>query len=312
MRLRRVNLPLRGSQNGVLSMPRNKGLGRGMDAIFLDNSFPEEEKHDAPRSVPISEIDVNADQPRKTFDPESLAALADSIRENGLLQPILVRKTAGLRYEIIAGERRFRAAKLAGLTELPVTLVEADDRAAAKYALIENLQREDLSPLEEAAAYRQLMDRFGLTQEGVSAEVGKSRSAVANALRLLDLPEEAARLVADGSLSAGHARALLGLKNPADIVPAAKTAVEKSLSVREVEAMVKTLNRANKEEAAKSGPPKVDYLREIESRFTQRTGRRCAIKNTAKQKTLTLEFRDEGDLEDLIRLIGGGDFFEEF
>ncbi|MBR5679217.1 MAG: ParB/RepB/Spo0J family partition protein, partial [Clostridia bacterium] len=184
-------------------MPRNKGLGRGLDAIYIDNALPEEETKDAPKTVPISEIDLCADQPRKVFDPESLAALADSIRENGLLQPVLVRRTNLGRYEIVAGERRFRAAKLAGLSALPVSVIEADDRAAAKYALIENLQREDLSPLEEAAAYRRLMDRWGLTQEAVSAEVGKSRSAVANALRLLDLPEEAAALVADGSLTAG-------------------------------------------------------------------------------------------------------------
>ena len=293
-------------------MPRNKGLGRGLDAIYIDNALPEEETKDAPKTVPISEIDLCADQPRKVFDPESLSALADSIRENGLLQPVLVRRTNLGRYEIVAGERRFRAAKLAGLSALPVSVIEADDRAAAKYALIENLQREDLSPLEEAAAYRRLMDRWGLTQEAVSAEVGKSRSAVANALRLLDLPEEAAALVADGSLTAGHARALLGLKNPADLVPAAKKTVERGLSVREVEALVKTLNRKKREPAERSAAPKVDYLRAIESRFTDRTGRRCTIKSTAKQKTITLEFRDDGDLEDLCRLLGGEDFFEEF
>ena len=293
-------------------MPKNKGLGRGLDAIYIDNSFPEEEKKDAPKTVPISEIDLNADQPRKVFDPESLAALADSIRENGLLQPIVVRKTAVGRYEIVAGERRFRAAKLAHLDALPVTVIEADDRAAAKVALIENLQREDLSPLEEASAYRSLMDRWGLTQEAVAAEVGKSRSAVANALRLLDLPDEAASLLADGSITAGHARALLGLKDPAKIVPAAKKTAEAGLSVREVEAMVKTLNRKKREPLPPSGPPKVDYLRAIEGRFTDRTGRRCSIRNTAKQKTFTLEVRDDGDLEDLCRLLAGADFFEEF
>ena len=292
-------------------MPRNKGLGRGLDAIYIDNSFPEEESKAAPKTVPISEIDLNADQPRKVFDPESLTALADSIRANGLLQPVLVRRTPLGRYEIVAGERRFRAARLAGLDALPVSVVDADDRAAAKYALIENLQREDLSPLEEASAYRRLMDRWGLTQEAVSAEVGKSRSAVANALRLLDLPEEAAALVADGSLTAGHARALLGLKNPDDLVPAAKKAVERALSVREVEAMVRTLNRRKKEPAERAAP-KVDYLRAIEDRFTDRTGRRCAIRSTAKQKTITLEFRDDGDLEDLCRLLGGADFFDGF
>ncbi|MBO7404891.1 MAG: ParB/RepB/Spo0J family partition protein [Clostridia bacterium] len=293
-------------------MPRNKGLGRGLDAIYIDNALPEDETKDAPKTVPISEIDLCADQPRKVFDPESLAALADSIRENGLLQPVLVRRTDLGRYEIVAGERRFRAAKLAGLTALPVSVLDADDRTAAKVALIENLQREDLSPLEEAAAYRRLMDRWGLTQEAVSAEVGKSRSAVANALRLLDLPEEAAALVADGSLTAGHARALLGLKNPADLVPAAKETVEKGLSVREVEALVKALNRKKKEPAERAAAPKVDYLRAIENRFTDRTGRRCTIRSTAKQKTITLEFRDDGDLEDLCRLLCGEDFFEEF
>ena len=294
-------------------MPRNKGLGRGLDVIYIDNSFPEEEKKDAPKTVPVSEIDVNADQPRKAFEPESLAALAESIAENGLLQPILVRRTSLGRYEIIAGERRFRAAKLAGLTELPVTVAEADDRTAAKLALIENLQREDLNPLEEAAAFRQLMERYGLTQENVAAEVGRSRSAVANALRLLELPEEAAAMVVSGTLSAGHARALLGLKDPREIVPLAKAAAEGGMSVRETEAAVRAANRKKPEPLEKpAGPVKADYVRAIESRFTDRTGRRCRIRSTGREKTVTLEFRDDADLEALCRLLAGDDFFDEF
>ncbi len=297
--------------------PKNKGLGRGLDAIFSDNAIPEAGTGDGSRDrrvVPLSEIDVNADQPRKSFPPETLAELADSIARDGLLQPVLVRRTPADRYEIIAGERRFRAAKLAGLGEIPVVLVDADDATAARYALVENLQREDLNPLEEAAAYEALINRYGLTQEQVAGQVGKSRSAVTNALRLLELPEEARDLLLGGSLSAGHARALLGLKDKAEIVPAAHVCAEKDMSVRALEEYVRRLNRAGDERQVRSAgkKPEADYIQSIEGRFTGKTGRRCRIRNTKNIRTIQFEFRDNADLEEICRLICGEDFFEDF
>ena len=297
--------------------PKNKGLGRGLDAIFSDNAIPEtgsgDESRDG-RTVPLSEIDVSADQPRKTFPPDSLAELADSIARDGLLQPVLVRRTPADRYEIIAGERRFRAAKLAGLTEIPVVLVEADDATAARYALVENLQREDLNPLEEAAAYGALIDRYSLTQEQVAEQVGKSRSAVANALRLLDLPEEARSMLFDGTLTAGHARALLGLKDREEIVPTARKCAEKEMSVRALEETVQRMNRRAEKQSERSAAkkPDADYIRSIEGRFTGKTGRRCRIRNTKNVRTIQFEFRDNADLEEICRLLCGEDFFEDF
>ena len=291
---------------------KNKGLGRGLDAIYLDNSLPEEKAGADRLSVSVSEIDVNADQPRKIFAPDALRELADSIARDGLLQPVLVRRTPADRYEIIAGERRFRAAKLAGLKELPVVVMEADDAAAARVALIENLQREDLTPLEEAAAFQALIDRWGLTQEQVAEQVGKSRSTVANALRLLDLPEAVRTMLSDGLLSAGHARTLLGLKDEALLVDTAKKCVEKDLSVRDLEALVHALNRRGGAPAARKANPEADYLRSIEGRFTGRTGRSCHIRSTGKKRTIQFEVRDNADLEAILKLLCGDDFFDEF
>jgi len=294
--------------------PKNKGLGRGLDAIFTDNAFPETTASadpQFPRTVPLSEIDVNADQPRKTFPPASLAELADSISRDGLLQPVLVRRTPADRYEIIAGERRFRAAKLAGLTDIPVIVLEADDAAAARYALVENLQREDLNPLEEAAAYEALITRFDLTQEQVAEQVGKSRSAVANALRLLELPEGVRTLLLTGFLTAGHARALLGLKDKEEIVPTALRAVDKEMSVRALEQLVGQLNKA-KPEKQPPAKPEADYIKSIEGRFTGKTGRRCHIIHTSRSHTIQFEFRDNADLEAICKLLCGDDFFDEF
>ena len=294
--------------------PKNKGLGRGLDAIFTDNAFPESESREdaqSPRTVPLSEIDVNADQPRKTFPAASLSELADSIARDGLLQPVLVRRTPADRYEIIAGERRFRAAKLAGLDEIPVIVLEADDATAARYALVENLQREDLNPLEEAAAYEALISRYDLTQEQVAEQVGKSRSAVANSLRLLELPEGVRTLLLSGFLTAGHARALLGLKNKDEIVPTALKCVEKEMSVRTLEETVQRMNRARPEKAAPE-KPEADYIRSIEGRFTGKTGRRCRIVHTPRSHTIQFEYRDNADLEAICKLLCGDDFFEDF
>ena len=294
-------------------MAKKHGLGRGLDAIFLDNSYPEEKEQESRLTVSIAQIDTNSDQPRKTFDSEGLAGLADSIAANGLLQPILVRKV-GERYEIIAGERRFRASKLAGLSEIPVIVTDADDLAAAKFALIENIQREDLNPYEEAAAYRALMDEYDLSQEEISIQVGKSRSAVANALRLLDLPDEVVEMLVSGMLSAGHGRALLGLKNKAEIVPLAEKIVSRNLSVREVEAAVKSINRKKIVDDDEEGEKhvRVNYFRSLESRFTNVTGRRCRITDTKNKKTFQIEYRDNEDLEDILKKLAGNGIFDEY
>ncbi len=303
--------------------PKNKGLGRGLDVIFSDNTIPETPVGEAgeagnginARLLPMSEIDVSADQPRKTFSPDSLKELADSISRDGLLQPVLVRRTPAGRYELIAGERRFRAAKLAGLTRIPALLADADDATAARYALVENLQREDLNPLEEAAAYQALIERYRLTQEQVAEQVGRSRSTVTNALRLLELPESVRNLLLSGSLTAGHARALLGLKDRDEIVPTALRAVEKEFSVRALEELVQRMNRsAGRQATEKQGRKNsdADYIRSIEGRFTGRTGRRCRIDCTKNKRTIQFEFRDNADLEAICKLLCGDDFFDEF
>ena len=287
-------------------MARNKGLGRGLEAIFDDNSVDSSEKG-APTKIRISMIEPKKDQPRRLFDREALASLADSIAANGVLQPIIVRETSGGMYGIIAGERRWRASKLAGLTEIPAVIIDADEFSAAKIAMIENLQREDLNPCEEALGYRDLMANYGLTQEQLSTHIGKSRSAIANSLRLLDLPEEVLTFIVDGELSAGHGRTLLGLKNKEDIIPLAKKVVERELSVRETEATVKALNstKDDSEEDETPAKPKVDYLGDLESKVTTTLGRRCKIFNTAKKKTIQLEFTDDDDLMALLTSICG-------
>lgn len=294
---------------------KNKGLGRGLDAIFLDNSFPDDEKSTSERlSVSVTLIDVNPGQPRKSFDSQGLAELADSISANGLLQPILVRKIED-RYEIIAGERRFRASKLAGLNEIPVIVVDADDLTASKYALIENLQREDLNPYEEAAAYQKLMKEFDLSQEEISIQIGKSRSAIANSLRLLDLPDEVAKMLIDGMITAGHGRALLGLRDKSQMVTLAQRCVNRNLSVRDVEAAVKAANRLyarSLEVGLEDESVTVDYFQSLESRFTNMTGRRCKITETKNKKTFQLEYKDNEDLEEILKKLAGNGIFDEY
>lgn len=300
-------------------MAKGKGLGRGLDAIFDDNAFGEE-SGDGVKTLRISMIDPKADQPRKNFEPEALAQLADSIAANGVLQPILVRQT-GERYEIIAGERRFRGAKLAGLGEIPAIIVEADDLTAARYALIENLQREDLNPYEEAVAYDRLMKEFGLSQEEIAGQLGKSRSAVANSLRLLDLPDEVVKMLTDGIMTAGHGRTLLGLKDRNQIVPLAKRCVSRNLSVREMEQVVKQANRIYAAEQAAlekavdnagEEPVQVDYFASLENRFTSCTGRQCKITETRNKKIFQVEYRDNEDLEELLKHLAGSDFLDNY
>ena len=286
---------------------KKNGLKRGLDELFLDNSLPEDAENTPSAKLPIHMIDIRPDQPRKSFDQAALAELADSIAQNGVLQPILVRPV-GDRYEIIAGERRFRASKMAGLSEIPAVTVTASDEEAARYALIENIQRSDLNPYEEAAAYRQLKEEYGLTQEAVALSVGKSRAAVANALRLLELPDAVAARLIDGTLSAGHARTLLGLKNPDRIEPVANVAIRRQLTVRQLETLVKNENRRPREK--EEPEPKVDYAAALENRVRSETGRQCRITHTAKKKMLEIEYRDNDDLSELLTKLFGADILE--
>ncbi len=292
---------------------KNAGLGRGLDAIFLENTLSdsEAEKEGRISKLKISLVDPKSDQPRKYFDREALEELAASITENGLLQPILVREYGEDRYQIIAGERRFRASKLAGLSEIPAIVLEKDDRKAAEIALIENIQREDLNPLEEALGYKALAEEYGLTQEELSQRVGKSRSAVANMLRLLDLPDAVLALVAEKKLSAGHARTLLGLKSRDNMILLAKRTVEADLSVRQLEEEVKRINRMKpKREEDEEELPVVDYFRELEVRMQSHLGRKVKIEGKGRKKALTLYYEDNEDLDELLELICGKDFLE--
>ena len=292
---------------------KNSGLGRGLDAIFLDNSLDEKKSGENIITVlKLSMIDPKRDQPRKFFDKEALEALAESIKENGLLQPIIVREYADERYQIIAGERRFRASKLAGLDEIPAVILDKSDREAAELSLIENIQRENLNPVEEALAYRALIENHSLTQEELSERIGKSRSAIANSMRLIDLPDEVLEMVVNKDISAGHARTLLGLKDRALMIVLANKIVELDLSVRATEEEVKRLNKQKpKVEDEEETLPIVDYFREMELRIQSHLGRVVKIKGTGRKKCLTLFYEDNEDLDELLTTICGKDFLNE-
>ncbi len=291
------------------------GLGRDFFSLMSDN-LPMGEKTSAASMIRISDIEPRSDQPRKTFEREPLEQLADSIAQFGVLQPIAVRESALLQgtYEILAGERRWRAAKMAGLSEIPAVILDGDDLKAAQIAVIENVQREDLNPIEEALAYDALIERFGLTQDQVAKQVGKSRSAVANLLRLLDLPDEVLELVKDGALSAGHARALLGLKKQEQMLTLAQRVTEKDLSVRDVEKTVRLLNyepKTEDDEDTREETQRKVYMKELEHRAVSVLGRKVRILKTAKKKVVELSYDDDADLEALLTSICGGDFFTE-
>lgn len=293
-------------------MARN-ALGRDFFSILDDNIY--EEKKDSVTTLKISAIEPRADQPRKDFDDESIQLLADSISIHGVLQPIIVRENSQFpgTYEIIAGERRWRAAKMAGLSDIPVVLVDADDLKIAQISLVENIQRENLNPVEEAFAYQALIERFNLTQEQLSREVGKSRSAIANMLRLIDLPDEVLALLKEGKLSNGHARAILGLDDDDKMVLLAEKTVEKDLSVREVEKIVRRmLAEEDVQELKSTGDQSAQrrvYMRELEKRAMDTLGRRVKINQTTKKKTVELTFDNDSDLEELLTLICGKNFF---
>lgn len=302
-------------------MAKKNSLGRGLDSLFLENEAPDTGSVSMLR---VSDIEPNPLQPRKTFDNEALCQLADSISRHGLLQPIAVRSNECGFYRIIAGERRWRAAKMAGLIEIPAIIHDMDDKKAAELALIENLQREDLNPIEEALAFRSLIDDYDMTQEECANQIGKSRSAVANSLRLLDLPDAVVAMVADGELSAGHARAILSLIREEDKLTLSRQVVEKSMSVRETEAAAKALNAAAKaaaEAAAQENIPSPEdhaammaqsYLRSLEQRVTQSLGRKFRIFDNAdgKAKKIEICYENSEDLEALLKLLCGDGFFD--
>ena len=279
------------------------GLGRGLNALLGDPELPAQ--GEGAVSLPISQVEPGLNQPRKHFDEGALADLADSIRIHGIIQPLTVRRLASGYYQIIAGERRWRAAKSAGLTEIPAVIIEADDRKVMELGLIENLQREDLNPAEEARGYRTLMEEYGLTQEQVAQQMGKSRPAITNTLRLLALPQEVMALVEEGTLSAGHARAILGAPTPALQREAAKRVVEGQLSVRQTEALIKTLQAEKKIKPKESGPDLSLYLGELEKDLGGRLGRKVRIAHRGKKGRIELEYYNEQDLEALLALLQG-------
>lgn len=285
-------------------MARNRGLGRGLDAIFDDNSIESVGAGRGATLIRISQIEPNRDQPRKQFDKEALSSLADSISANGVLQPIIIRELPNGMYGIIAGERRWRASRLAGLSEIPAIIMDADELAGAKIAMIENLQRENLNPYEEALGYADLIRNYSLTQEEIASQIGKSRSAIANSLRLLELPEEVIEYLIRGDLSAGHGRALLGLKDKSNTLSLAQRAVARNLSVREVETAVRAANRKSEIEEEIS-EPQVDYIADLEEKASSILGRRCKITYKANKKSVQFDYTDDDDLLNLLTAICG-------
>ena len=280
-------------------MAHQKGLGKGLGALFGDFPPADSQPQTPDRTLPIQKIEPNPNQPRKDFDPEALQELADSIALHGLIQPLAVRPEGNGFYQIIAGERRWRAARLAGLTEVPVVILEADDRTAAELALIENLQRRDLNPVEEAMGYRRLQEEFGMTQDQTAQRVGKSRPAVANALRLLALPEDLLEMLADGRLSAGHARAVLSLKDPGLQRQAAQKIAALDLSVRQAELLCRSMGREKPAPKPEAGL-QVDYIAECERSLSRRLGRGVKITNGKRKGHLDLEFYGPDDLQTLL------------
>lgn len=273
------------------------GLGRGLGAIISESVQSAEA--DIPVTVlPLQKVEPNPLQPRKNFDPEALQALVDSIAEHGIIQPLSVRKV-GEYYQIVAGERRWRAARLAGLTEVPVCVLDIDDRETMELALVENLQREDLNPIEEAEGYRTLMDEYGLTQEQAAEKVGRSRPAVANALRLLALDEELTGLVKNGNLSAGHARALLSLPSDKQRKAAAQRVMALQLSVRQTETLCKNMLKAPEKEK-KQAAFGVDYIAECERNLSRQLGRKVRIVSGKRKGHFELEYYGAEDLNTLL------------
>ena len=282
-------------------MAMRKGLGKGLGALIGDYNEQPDAPSEGAVTLPLQKIEPNPLQPRKTFNQEELDSLADSIRMHGIIQPLTVRRLPSGFYQIIAGERRWRAARLAGLTDVPVVVIEADDKKAMELALIENLQRSDLNPIEEALGYQELMGTYEMTQEQAAARVGKSRPAVANALRLLSLCPAVLELVEQGRLSAGHARALLAIKSAPEQYAVAMKVINLQLSVRQTENMCKNLTRKPKQEQPK--PIAVDYIAECEKTLSKRLSRGVRIVNGKRKGRVELEYYGEEDLQQLYELL---------
>ncbi len=276
-------------------MKKKGGLGKGLDAIFMENTT---ENGNDTVVLALEEITPNREQPRKEFDEEKIAELADSIRQHGVLQPMLVRPMVTGGYQIVAGERRFRAARMAGLHEVPVVVRELEDAQVTELALIENLQREDLTPMEEAMGYQSLMEQYRLTQEQVAETVGKSRPAIANALRLLQLPEEIRELLELGKITAGHARALLSFPDEESRMQGAKLAAEQGITVRELEKMAQKAGQPKKEKPRSS--QRSTYFDEVELSLHEYLGRRVKVAGSRKKGTLQIEVPGEEDLQALL------------
>ena len=288
-----------------MAIDRKKGLGRGLDAILADSGYQDDEN--GLKTLKIGDLEPNRSQPRKDFSQEELETLAESIKQYGVMSPIIVKKTVD-GYRIIAGERRWRAARLAGLEEVPVIVKEVDDITASEMAIVENVQRTDLNPVEEASAYKTLIEEYDLTQEEIAEKIGKSRSSVANSIRLLDLPEVALDLLAQGKISTGHAKVLLGIKNTEKINEVAKEVAEKELSVKETEVLVKRANNPKKE---KKVVKDFDYTKALENSIQRKLGRKVKINNAGRNKTISIGYSDNEDLEKLLKQLCGEDFIEK-
>lgn len=280
-----------------MAAKEKKGLGTGLGVLFGADEFDDEAEQ---LTLPISKVEPRSEQPREYFDQEALEALADSIRQYGLIQPITVRKLDSGYYQIIAGERRWRASRLAGLTEVPVRVIEADDRRTAELALVENLQREDLNPIEEAKGYKLLIEEYGLTQEDAARSVGRSRPAVTNAMRLLMLTPPVMEMVEKGKLSAGHARAILSVSEPSKQLAAANEIIKKNYSVRKAEQIAARIAREPRQAPEESGEISVDYAAEISNELSKKLGRKVKLIDGKRNGKIEIEFYGADDREALI------------
>ena len=288
---------------------KKKALGRGLDAILVDANISDIAETGGVTMVRISDVEPNAAQPRKVFDSEELEALSESISLYGMIQPITVRMIGGM-YQIVTGERRWRAARMAGLSEVPVIVISADDKKVAELALVENIQRSDLNPIEEALGFAALIEEHGLTQEEAAKRIGKSRSAVTNSLRLLNLPESVRKMIESGDLSAGHAKVLLAISDADTLEKAAVQVVSRDLSVRDTEKLVKKLEEAAVEEEEEKVVRDVDHTRALEVRVQKALGRTIKINEKGKNHAITIGYSDNEDLEKLLKILCGDTFFD--
>ena len=282
-----------------MAAKKRGGLGKGYDSIFLDNAVEQLTGGAGAVNIGINEIEPNRAQPRKSFDDNALFELSESIKQHGIIQPLLVRPIPTGGYQIVAGERRWRAARLAKLSEVPVIIRELDDEKSAQYALVENLQREDLNPVEEARGYKSLTEEYSYTQEEAAKLIGKSRSAVANSMRLLSLPDEALGMLESGKLTTGHAKALLSITDEKRLIETARFIIANSVSVRETERLVRDIEKSPAAIRARKRNP---YYDEVELALSETLGRSVKLTKSAKKGTLQIEFFDDDDLNRLIKI----------